>query len=122
MTRVDRVELSTSLFVDWTRDTRIETLVLRGQLEMQDQKMEDQRDERTENAARKMQDQVLGWKMQDMKMREQKTRTGKWKTSGRNVCSAIEIMRDRIVVKQPLSTQCNTLKQLSPTLKTTITI
>jgi len=53
--------------------------------------MEDQKNERTENAGLKMQDQMSGVKMQDLKMRDQKTRTGKWRTNGRNVCSAQEI-------------------------------
>ena len=29
--------------------------------------------------------------MHDVKIRDQKTRTGKWRTNGRNVCTAEEI-------------------------------
>ena len=59
-----------------------------GRLKMQDTKWRTKKDERTKNAGLKMQDQMSGVKMQELKMLDQKTRTGKWRTNGRNVCSA----------------------------------
>jgi len=47
---------------------------------------------------RKMQDQMSGVKIQDLKMRDQKTMTGKWRTNCWKVCSEGN-MRDCVVQK-----------------------